>query len=44
MKTEVIKQGWVKLTAPNGVADKRNGQVYPVVITRESNAGYFAEV
>jgi len=43
MEIEKLNNGFVKLSAPNGVKDKRNGQVYSEVVVKEINVKNFVE-
>lgn len=39
----VIKEGWVKLTSPNGVKDTRNGETYSEVVCKDTDEKWFVE-
>ena len=39
-----IRPGYVRLSAPGGVRDRRNGSVYSTVVCRAKDAKYFEGV
>lgn len=41
MKKEKLPSGLWRLTAPNGVKDKRNGRIYSEVECEEADIKYF---
>ncbi len=43
MKIEKLGNGKVRLSAPSGVIDTRNGEWYSEAIIKEENAEYFKE-
>lgn len=42
MNIQDLGNGYSRLTAPNGVVDKRTGVVYSEVICKNKDIGYFA--
>ena len=43
MKTEKLNNGKVRLSAPGGVIDTRNGQWYSEAIVKDYNVKFFKE-
>ncbi len=41
MTVTEIRPGYVKLAAPGGVRDRRNGSVYSTVVCKAKDAKYF---
>lgn len=44
MNIEGVREGYVKLSSPNGIIDTRNGDVFAEVIVKEKSAKWFKEV
>ena len=44
MNIEGVKEGYVRLSSPNGIVDTRNGDVFAEVIVKEKSAKFFKEV
>lgn len=43
LKREVMANGRIRLSSPNGIVDKRNGAVYSEVICKAQSEKYFIE-
>lgn len=43
MNIEGVKEGYVRLSSPNGIVDTRNGGVFAEVIVNEKSAKFFKE-
>lgn len=43
MSIEGVKEGYVRLSSPNGIVDTRNGDVFAEVIVKEKSAKFFKE-
>ena len=44
MNIEGVKDGYVRLSSPNGIIDTRNGDVFTEVIVKEKSAKWFKDV
>lgn len=44
MNIEGVKEGYVRLSSPNGIVDTRNGGVFAEVIVKEKSAKWFKEI
>lgn len=44
MNIEGVKEGYVRLSSPNGIVDMRNGDVFAEVIVKEKSAKWFKEI
>lgn len=44
MKIEGVREGYVRLSSPNGIIDTRNGDVFAEVIVKEKSAKWFKEI
>lgn len=44
MNIEGVREGYVRLSSPNGIIDTRNGDVFAEVIVKEKSAKWFKEV
>ena len=44
MNIEGVRDGYVRLSSPNGIIDTRNGDVFAEVIVREKSAKWFKEI
>lgn len=44
MNIEGVREGYVRLSSPNGIVDTRNGDVFAEVIVKEKSAKWFKEV
>nr|DAE42670.1 MAG TPA: hypothetical protein [Caudoviricetes sp.] len=43
MNIEGVKEGYVRLSSPNGIVDTRNGDVFAEVIVKEKFVKFFKE-
>lgn len=41
---EGVKEGYVRLSSPNGIVDTRNGDVFTEVIVKEKSTKWFKDV
>lgn len=44
MNIEGVREGYVRLSSPNGIVDTRNGDIFAEVIVKENSAKWFKEV
>ena len=44
MNIEGVREGYVRLSSPNGVVDTRNGDVFTEVIVKAKSVKWFKEV
>ena len=44
MNIEGVREGYVRLSSPNGIIDTRNGDIFAEVIVKENSAKWFKEV
>ena len=44
MNIEGVREGYVRLSSPNGIIDTRNGDTFAEVIVKEKSAKWFKEV
>ena len=44
MKIEGVREGYVRLSSPNGIVDTRNGDIFAEVIVKKNSAKWFKEV
>lgn len=44
MNKELLPNGFIQLTAPNGVMDTRTGQIHSIVVCKPKNVGFFKAV
>lgn len=44
MNIEGVREGYVRLSSPNGIIDTRNGDIFAEVIVKEKSAKWFKEV
>lgn len=44
MNIEGVREGYVRLSSPNGIVDTRNGDIFTEVIVKENSAKWFKEV
>lgn len=44
MNIEGVRDGYVRLSSPNGIIDTRNGDVFTEVIVKKKSAKWFKEV
>lgn len=44
MRIEGVREGYVRLSSPNGIIDTRNGDVFAEVIVKEKSAKWFKEI
>lgn len=43
MNIEGVREGYVRLSSPNGIIDTRNGNVFTEVIVKKKSAKWFKE-
>lgn len=43
MNIEGVREGYVRLSSPNGIVDTRNGDVFAEVIVKEKSVKWFKE-
>lgn len=44
MSIEGVREGYVRLSSPNGIVDTRNGDVFTEVIVKEKSVKWFKDV
>lgn len=44
MNIEGVREGYVRLSSPNGIIDTRNGDTFAEVIVKEKSAKWFKEI
>ena len=44
MNIEGVREGYVRLSSPNGIVDTRNGDVFTEVIVKAKSVKWFKEV
>ena len=44
MNIEGVREGYVRLSSPNGIVDTRHGDIFAEVIVKENSEKWFKEV